>query len=86
MAIAAAGRSADRDEDRVSGLHRCREIGRELQALRRKVRGDQFAKSGLENWNLAKLERVDLALVLVNADDLMAKIREASSAHKANIA
>jgi hypothetical protein len=42
--------------------------------------------AGLEDRHDAALERVDLALVLVDADDLMAEIGETGPGHEADIA
>jgi hypothetical protein len=79
------GGCADGDEDDLRLLHAAREGGREREALLRTVSPDHFFQSGLVNRNLAALEQADLRGVLVDADDVVAVLRQAGPCHQPDV-
>ena len=75
MAVAAARRRSHRDEDRAGAVDRAAEIGGEAEPLAVDVAGDELL-SPLEDGHDAPFERLDLAGVLVDANDLVAEVRK----------
>ena len=86
MAIAAARGGPHRDEDGVRVADRVRRVQREGQPAFLDVGTDKLSQSRLEDRHHATLQPVDLARILVHADDCMAEIGKAGSGHQANIA
>ena len=86
IAVAATGRSADRDEDRLCVRHRCRQIRREGQPAIAHVLGDDLLQAGLVDRHDALFEPGDLGRVEIDADDVMAEIGEAGPRNEAHIA
>jgi len=86
MSVAAPRRRADRDEHSVGFRHRGLQFGRELQPPGLAVDSDEFGEARLVNRHLAALERIDLEAILVDASDLMSKIRKASPGNEPDIA
>ena len=86
VAVAAARRRADRDEDRIGRGHRRLQLGRKAQPPGLNVGGDQIVEAGLVDRHLAALQRRDLAGVLVDADDVVAEIGKAGPGNEADIA
>ena len=76
MAVTAARRRADGDEDGVGAFYAARQIGGELQTPGTHVVGDQFGKARLVNRHDIALKRIDLAFILVDAGHVMAEIGE----------
>jgi hypothetical protein len=86
MAVAAPRRRADRDEHRVGALTpsarsvvNCKRPAATLLATR-------SIEARLVNRHFAAQQRVDLGLVLVDADDVVAEIGEAGARNQADIA
>jgi hypothetical protein len=86
MAIAAAGRRADRDEDDIGGGDRGCEILREIQTAGGAIMRDDRIKARFENRHLAGFERVDLCFGFINTGDVMTEIGQAGTRDKADIA
>jgi len=86
MAVAAARGRPDRDEDRLGPFHPCGKLAGEGQPAGRDVAGNQLVEPGLEDRHHALFERADLGFVLVDADDVMAEVREAGAGHQPDIA
>ena len=86
MAVAAARRRADRDEDRLGLGHGRGELGGEGEPSGGDVARDQPVEAGLEDRNHPAVEVGDLAHVLVDAGDVVAEIREAGARDEADIA
>ena len=86
MAVAAPRRRADGDEDRLGALHAFGQIGGEGEPAGRDVARDELVEARLEDRHDAPLQRVDLGLILVDADDVMAEVRKAGSGNQADIA
>jgi hypothetical protein len=61
------------------------EVRCESEAARSDVPLDELVQARLENRDLAAFERPDLRLVLVDAGDDMAEIRETGAGDKANV-
>ena len=86
MAVAAPRRRADRDEHRIGLGDRRRQIGGEVEPPGLDVGGHQRVEPGLEDRDLAAVQRRDLVGVLVDAGDLVAEIRKAGAGHQPHIA
>jgi len=66
---------ADRDEDGVGRRDGRGKVGGEGEAPGGGIAADQFGEAGLEDRNLSALQRRDLALLLVDAADLVIVLR-----------
>jgi hypothetical protein len=55
------------------------------QPARGNVAMNHFLQAGFVDRYMTALQRVDLSLVVVNADNIMANIGEASTRHQADI-
>ena len=86
MAIAPAAGRADRDEDRFCALDRLGKIGRKGQPAGFDIRAYQFRQARLVNRHHPIMKLVDLRLILVDANHIMAKIGKTCPGHQANIA
>jgi len=86
MTIAAARRRADRDEHGIDALDRRGQVGREAQPAGAHIVGDQRVQARFVDRHLAAIDALDLARVLVDADDGGAELREASPRDQADIA
>ena len=86
MAIAAPRRRADRDEHRIGLRHRSGKLGGEIEPLVLHIGRDQRIEPGLEDRDLAALEGLDLADILVHAGDVVAEIRKTRPRHQPDIA
>src|SRR5262249_190463 len=80
------GRRADGDEDGAAGADGLLEVGGEAHAPFGHVAADDLVQAGLVDGNLAAVERLDLALVDVTADDVVPEIAQAPAGHEADIA
>src|SRR5262245_969348 len=76
---------ADSNERDVAGTDRRAQVRSRAQPVS-DMSLQQFVEAGLEYRALAPLQRLDLLLVRVDADDLVAELRKAGSAHEADIA
>ena len=74
MPVAAPGRRPDRDEDRFGRLDRVGEVGREREPPLAHVLGDEVREARLENRNLAAVQRLDLARILVDAAHVVSEV------------
>jgi hypothetical protein len=86
VAIAAPRRRSNRDEYRVGACDRRGKVGGKIQTPRLDVGGYQRIEAGFENRDFAPAQACDLAGVLVDAGDLMAKIRETGARDQPYIA
>ncbi|MHC2678846.1 hypothetical protein ACVJDU_000410 [Bradyrhizobium diazoefficiens] len=86
VAVTAARRRADRDEDGIGVRDRLRQVGGEVEPLGLDVGRDQLVEPGLVDRDLAAMERRDLLLVLVDAGDVVTEIRKAGPGHQSHIA
>ncbi len=86
VAVAAARRRADRDEDGVGLGHRPFRSVAKLKPPGLHVGGDQVVEARLVDRHLAALKRRDLGGVLVDADDVMAEIGKAGPRNEADVA
>ena len=86
MAVAAPAGRAHGDEHRLRARHRRFQIGGEGQAARLGVRRHHIVQPGLEDRDAAGLQGLDLARILVDADHLMAELRQAGAGNQPNIA
>ncbi len=57
----------------------------EMQALGGDILVDEFFEARLVDRNLARRKHVDLALVVINTNDIVADLGETSAADKTNI-
>ena len=80
------GWSAHGDEDDLAGAHGQGEVGREGEPSRLDVARHHVVQARLEYRDAAAQEGLDLALVVVDADNRVPEIREAGPAHEADIA
>ena len=85
MAIAAARRRATAMKT-ASASAPVLQFGRERQPPGADIGGDHFVEARLVDRHLAALERLDLAGVLVDTDDVMAEIGKAGPGNEADIA
>jgi hypothetical protein len=79
-------RRPHRNEDYVTGLHGSGVVRGKHQPSRRRIPRDNRFQSRLENGDLPRLEALDFALVTVDADDMVAEVSQAGSAHQAHVA
>ena len=79
LTVAAAGRGADGQEDRIRFLDRGGQIVAECQATGRSVAGHQVFQPGFVDGDLASPKACDLVLVVVNANDVRAEFRKTGS-------
>ena len=86
MAVAATAGRADGDEDGVGLRHGRGEVGRERKPSRARIGGDDFVEARFEDRNAALVEIGDLALVLVDADDVVTELRQTGARYKPHIA
>ncbi len=86
MAVALARRGADGDEHRIGARDAFGQIGGEGDAACFHVACDDLGQAGLVDRHDALLQAVDLALMLVDADDVMADFGEAGTGHEPHIA
>ena len=86
MTVAASRRRADGNEHDVGLRDRPFQVGREVETLRFHIGGHQIIKPGLEDRDLAAAKRCDLALVLVDTNDLMAEVSKAGARDESHIA
>ena len=86
MAVTAPRRGANRDEDGVDAINALGKVGGEAEATGGDVGGDERFEAGFKDRHPPREQRVNLALILVNADDGMAEIGKAGSRHQADIA
>ncbi len=86
MAIAAAHRRADGEEDDVGVGHRRPELGREDDAPGLQIAGEQRVEARLVDRHLALEEPGDARLVLVDAGDTPAELGEAGRRDEPDIA
>ncbi len=85
MAIAAPRRRADRDEHRLGTLDALGQIGGERQAAALDVGFDQRLEARLEDRDPTRMQRVDLACVLVDANDVMTEVGKTCPRHQSDI-
>jgi hypothetical protein len=86
MTVAAPGRGADRDEDGLGAVDAGGKVGGEAEPAALDVAGDQPVETRLEDRHDASLEGVDLARILVDADDVMAEVGKAGAGDQPDIA
>jgi hypothetical protein len=80
-----ARRGADRDEHDPRAADGGRDVGREGQAALGLVALDHRLETRLVDRDLVALEPGDLLRVLVHADDVVARLRQAGSGHQPHI-
>ena len=80
------GRGTDRDELQGTMRDRCVDVGGEAQPPRGDVALDHQLQARLVNRYAAGLERFDLSLVDVQAQDVVADLREAGSGDEPDVA
>ena len=74
------------DEDHLGGRHRlARSVVKESR-LSRTLLADELLQARLVDGHLARLQRADLPLVDVHADDVVARVREAGARDEADVA
>jgi hypothetical protein len=83
---AVAGRGAHRDEDHFRELGALFDGAREVQAAGRHVALDQLLQPVLVDGHLELLEHLDLVLVVVHAQHVVAPVRETGARHQSDIA
>ena len=79
MAIATARRSANGNEHRIRIGHSRFQIGGKGQAARLDVVGDHLVQTGLIDRHHVFVQQLNLAGVLIDASDIDAEFRKASS-------
>src|SRR5258708_5020595 len=85
MAVAAARRRADGDEDRVGPRHGGGEIGGEGEASGARIALDDLIETGLVDRHFALLQARDLLRVLVDASDGDAELGKARAGDESDI-
>ena len=83
--VAATRRRAHPDEHRVGAANRRAKLRRERQPALTRVGRDELVQPRLENRYLAPPKTIDLPRVRVDADHVMAKIRETRPRNQPNI-
>ena len=86
MAVAAARRRADGDEDGLGGLGRLGQVGGEGQPALATFLATSSARPGSKIGISPALQRGDLVGVLVDAGDVVAEIGKAGAGDQADIA
>src|SRR5215217_6207662 len=86
MAVATAGWRTDGDEDRLRVAHARRDVRGEGEPPAGDVALDEAVETRLEDRHRAGFERVDLALVLVDAGHVVSEVRQAGSRDETDIA
>ena len=86
VAVAAPRRRADRDEHRVGGANRGRQLRAEFEPSGARVDRHQLVEPRLVDRHLAAFERGDLDLVLVDAGHFVTEIGKAGPGNEADIA
>src|SRR5215470_858222 len=86
MSVAAPGGGAHRNEHGGSALQAVGHARRKRQPSLPHIRGHKLLEAWLVDRDLATVERVDLAGILVDAGDLMTKIGNACPRNEADIA
>jgi hypothetical protein len=81
-----AGRRTGRNEDQVAVVHGARNVIGEVQAAGAHIAFDELRQPFLVNWNTARLQDFDLALIDVEADDFIADFRQAAARDETYIA
>ena len=74
------------DEDDLRVIDAVLDAAGEAQALRGDVAIDDFLEARLVDRDLAGLERLDFARVVIDADDVVADFREARAGDETDIA
>ena len=82
MAVAAPGRGADRNEDDIACGNARLYISSEGEAAGSHIVGNELFEARLEDRYFAALESLNLARILIDADDLMAEIGKADTRYK----
>ena len=85
MTVAAAAGRAHRDEHGLGAGHRALQVGGERQAARLGVGRHDIVQPRFIDRDAAAAQGLDLAGILVDADDLMAEFRQAGSGYKTHI-
>jgi hypothetical protein len=80
------GRRADCDELELAVRHRRVDVGGKAQATRRFVAADHRLQAGFVNGNAAVVENVDLALIEIETEHVVADFGKAGSGDQADIA
>ena len=86
MTVASARRRSDRDKGRVCACKRRGQVRGKTQPAGRDVCGHERFEPRLENGNHSSAQLFDLLGVGVNADDVVAEIRETHAGHQSDIA
>ena len=86
VSIAPAARRADSDEDRIGVLDSFGKRRREAEASGLHIAFDQRIEPRFVDRHDSVVQAVDLALILVDADHVVAEIGEASARDEADIA
>jgi hypothetical protein len=86
MAVAAAGRRADGNENRLGIGKAFGDFGREGEAACLDVARDDLVQTRLEDWNFPFAQRFDLRGISIDANNVMSEIGKTGTRHKANIA
>ena len=85
VAVAAARRRADGDKHRVRTGHCLFQAGRETQAARLDIAGDQVFEAGFVYRQPAVAQHFDSGGILVDADDIRAELGKPGGGHEADI-
>ena len=85
MAIAPTGRRTHRNEDRIGARHRLLQVGREGKPPGRHIGRHQLVEPRLVDRHPAGLQRFDLAVVLVDTDDVVSEIGKARARDETDI-
>ena len=80
-----AGRRADRQQDHLAAGDALGDVGRERQAPLGGVVRDQLVEARFVDRDLAAIEAVDLGLVEIAADDVVAHVRKAGPRHQPDV-
>jgi hypothetical protein len=86
MTVAAPRRRPHRDEHRIRVGHSTRQLGGERQAPRADIAQHQILQARLEDRHHPRLQRRDLARVLVDAHHIMPEIRKTGPGNEPDIA
>src|SRR5205823_7684607 len=79
-------RRADGDEDGPAGANGLGEVGGEAKPPLGHVAADDGVEAGLVDGDRALIQRRDLALVDVTADDVVSEVGQTSAGHQADVA
>jgi hypothetical protein len=85
VAVASTRRSSHSNKNGIGVSHSLAKLGSEGQTTSLHVGSNQILEAWLKDWHNALMESLNFAYVFIDADDLMAEIREAGARNQSYI-